>query len=91
VRLDIANLAVFLASEEAQYMTGQQIRVDAGAMIKWAGGLPSLVRSAVGSFASPWDLAGSHRPSRQWFVDWFPVGSVPRGKPEGSLHAGSNK
>jgi SDR family mycofactocin-dependent oxidoreductase len=39
--LDIANLAVFLASEEARYITGQQIRVDAGAMIKWAGGLPS--------------------------------------------------
>jgi SDR family mycofactocin-dependent oxidoreductase len=39
--VDIANLVVFLASDEARYITGQQIRVDAGAMIKWAGGLPS--------------------------------------------------
>jgi NAD(P)-dependent dehydrogenase (short-subunit alcohol dehydrogenase family) len=38
---DIANLAVFLASDEARYVTGQQIRVDAGALLKWAGGLPS--------------------------------------------------
>lgn len=39
--LDVANLAVFLASDEARYITGQQIRVDAGALLKWAGGLPS--------------------------------------------------
>jgi len=38
---DIANLAVFLASDESRFITGQQIRVDAGALIKWAGGLPS--------------------------------------------------
>jgi NAD(P)-dependent dehydrogenase (short-subunit alcohol dehydrogenase family) len=38
---DIANLAVFLASDESRYITGQQIRVDAGALLKWAGGLPS--------------------------------------------------
>src|SRR3974390_617796 len=38
---DIANLAVFLASEESRYITGQQIRVDAGSLLKWAGGLPS--------------------------------------------------
>ena len=38
---DIANLVVFLASDEARYITGQQIRVDAGALLKWAGGLPS--------------------------------------------------
>jgi len=31
---DIANLAVFLASDEARYITGQQIRVDAGSMLK---------------------------------------------------------
>lgn len=38
---DVANLAVFLASNDARYVTGQQIRVDAGALLKWAGGLPS--------------------------------------------------
>ena len=38
---DIANLAVFLASEESRYITGQQIRVDAGSLLKWAGGMPS--------------------------------------------------
>ncbi|WP_375484985.1 mycofactocin-coupled SDR family oxidoreductase [uncultured Mycobacterium sp.] len=31
---DVANLAVFLASDEARYITGQQIRIDAGALIK---------------------------------------------------------
>jgi SDR family mycofactocin-dependent oxidoreductase len=31
---DIANLAAFLASDEARYITGQQIRVDAGSMLK---------------------------------------------------------
>ena len=38
---DIANLAVFLASEESRYITGQQIRVDGGSLLKWAGGMPS--------------------------------------------------
>ena len=38
---DIANLAVFLASDESRFITGQQIRVDADALLKWAGGLPS--------------------------------------------------
>jgi NAD(P)-dependent dehydrogenase (short-subunit alcohol dehydrogenase family) len=38
---DIANLAVFLASDESRYITGQQIRVDGGALLKWAGGLPT--------------------------------------------------
>lgn len=31
---DVANLALFLASDESRYITGQQIRVDAGAVIK---------------------------------------------------------
>jgi hypothetical protein len=29
--VDIANLAVFLGSDVSRYMTGQQIRIDAGA------------------------------------------------------------
>jgi SDR family mycofactocin-dependent oxidoreductase len=32
--VDIANLGVFLASDEARYITGQQIRVDLGAYLK---------------------------------------------------------
>lgn len=35
---DIANLAVFLASEESRYITGQQIRVDAGSLLKHPNG-----------------------------------------------------
>ena len=35
---DIANLAVFLASDESRYITGQQIRVDAGALLKFPNG-----------------------------------------------------
>jgi SDR family mycofactocin-dependent oxidoreductase len=35
---DIAHLAVFLASDESRYITGQHIRVDAGALLKWPNG-----------------------------------------------------
>lgn len=35
---DIANLGVFLASDESRYITGQQIRVDAGSLLKWPSG-----------------------------------------------------
>lgn len=35
---DIANLGVFLASDESRYVTGQQIRVDAGSLLRWPNG-----------------------------------------------------
>lgn len=35
---DIANLGVFLASDDSRYMTGQQIRVDAGSLLRWPNG-----------------------------------------------------
>ncbi|MCX4091002.1 mycofactocin-coupled SDR family oxidoreductase [Nocardia sp. alder85J] len=35
---DIAHLAVFLASDKSRYITGQQIRVDAGSLLKWPNG-----------------------------------------------------
>ena len=35
---DIANMALFLASDESRYVTGQQIRVDAGSLLKFPGG-----------------------------------------------------
>jgi SDR family mycofactocin-dependent oxidoreductase len=36
--VDISNLVLFLASDEARYITGQQIRVDAGSLLKVGGG-----------------------------------------------------
>jgi len=36
--VDIANLSVFLASDDARYITGQQIRVDAGSLLKFPNG-----------------------------------------------------
>jgi SDR family mycofactocin-dependent oxidoreductase len=36
--LDISNLVLFLASYESRYITGQQIRVDAGSLLKFPNG-----------------------------------------------------
>jgi SDR family mycofactocin-dependent oxidoreductase len=35
---DVANLAVFLACDESRYITGQQIRIDAGSLLKFPEG-----------------------------------------------------
>jgi SDR family mycofactocin-dependent oxidoreductase len=35
--LDISNAVLFLASEEARYITGMQLRIDAGGYLKWHG------------------------------------------------------
>jgi len=33
--VDISNAVLFLASDEARYITGMQLRVDAGGYLKW--------------------------------------------------------
>ncbi|MDH6242765.1 mycofactocin-coupled SDR family oxidoreductase [Mycobacterium sp. OTB74] len=35
---DMANLGVFLASDDSRYITGQHIRVDGGSLLKWPNG-----------------------------------------------------
>jgi SDR family mycofactocin-dependent oxidoreductase len=39
---DVAALAAFLASDESRYITGQQIRIDAGCLLKFSGSVPSI-------------------------------------------------
>ena len=36
--LDISNAVLFFASDEARYVTGQQLRVDAGSLLRWPNG-----------------------------------------------------
>lgn len=36
---DVAHLALFLASDESRYITGQQIRVDAGSLLRFPNGV----------------------------------------------------
>ena len=35
---DVSNAVLVLASEEARYITGQQLRVDAGSLLRWPNG-----------------------------------------------------
>lgn len=36
--LDISNAVLFFACEESRYVTGQQLRVDAGSLLRWPSG-----------------------------------------------------
>ena len=36
--LDVGNAVLWLASDESRYITGQQIRVDAGSLLKFPNG-----------------------------------------------------
>ncbi|WP_410050960.1 SDR family oxidoreductase [Acidiferrimicrobium sp. IK] len=36
--LDISNAVLYIASEESRYVTGQQLRVDAGSLLRWPNG-----------------------------------------------------
>jgi SDR family mycofactocin-dependent oxidoreductase len=36
--LDISNAVLYFASDESRYVTGQQLRVDAGSLLKWPNG-----------------------------------------------------
>ena len=36
--VDISNAVLFFASDEARYVTGQQLRVDAGSLLRWPNG-----------------------------------------------------
>ena len=38
--VDVSNLVLFLASDEARYITGQNIRIDAGSLLKFPSGPP---------------------------------------------------
>jgi NAD(P)-dependent dehydrogenase (short-subunit alcohol dehydrogenase family) len=42
--VDISNLVVYLASDESRYMTGMNLRVDAGAMLKTSFGVSAQGR-----------------------------------------------
>jgi NAD(P)-dependent dehydrogenase (short-subunit alcohol dehydrogenase family) len=33
--IDVSNAVLFLASDEARFITGMQLRVDAGGYLKW--------------------------------------------------------
>ena len=36
--VDISNAVLFFASDETRYVTGQQLRVDAGSLLRWPNG-----------------------------------------------------